>query len=59
MISADPFILLSIVNTRLRDFYPTLDALCEDLDESRAEIEQALGKIGYKYNTASNRFECE
>lgn len=27
----DPFILFSVINTKLRDFYPSLDALCADL----------------------------
>ena len=27
----DPIMLLSMINLKLRDFYPTLDALCEDL----------------------------
>ena len=34
----DSFLLLSVVNMKLRDFYSSLDALCEDLDESRADI---------------------
>ena len=25
----DPIMLLSMINLKLRDFYPTLDALCE------------------------------
>jgi len=57
MISQDPFILLSIINTKLRDTYATLDLLCDDLDESRAEIENTLQKIGYRYNAELNRFE--
>lgn len=57
MISSDPFILLSIINTKLRDFYPSLDALCDDMNESRMEIEDTLNKIGYTYNADSNRFE--
>ena len=31
MLPKDPMILLSYLNTHLRDDYPTLDALCEDL----------------------------
>ncbi|MDE6238432.1 MAG: DUF4250 domain-containing protein, partial [Muribaculaceae bacterium] len=27
----DPFILLSYVNTKLRDDYSSLDSMCEDL----------------------------
>ena len=36
----DANILLSYVNLKLRDFYSSLDAMCEDLDESRAQIEE-------------------
>ena len=35
MLPSDPVILLGVVNTKLRDFYPTLDALCEDLGEAK------------------------
>ena len=34
----DPIMLLSMINLKLRDFYPTLDALCEDLDEDKAAL---------------------
>ena len=57
MITNDAFMLLSIVNMKLRDFYPSLDALCDDMNEERAEIEDVLKKIGYKYNAGLNRFE--
>ena len=59
MITADPFMLLSIVNTKLRDFYSSLDILCDDMDESREEIENTLKNIGYVYNSTQNRFEQE
>ena len=59
MITADPFMLLSIVNTKLRDFYSSLDVLCDDMDESREEIENTLKNIGYVYNSTQNRFEQE
>ena len=32
MIPKDPFMLLSYVNTQLRDFYPDLDQMCQALD---------------------------
>ena len=32
---SDPIMLLSVVNLKLRDFYPSLDALCDDLDADR------------------------
>ena len=34
----DPMLLLSVVNTKLRDYYPTLDALCEDMDIEKKEL---------------------
>ena len=56
MLPKDPAILLSFVNTKLRDFYPTLDAMCEDMDIDREDIENALKKIGYVYNCDRNSF---
>ena len=40
----DPILLLSVVNTKLRDYYPSLDALCDDMDVSREELEEKLLK---------------
>ena len=34
----DNFLLLSVINTKLRDFYSNLDALCEDLNEDKTDI---------------------
>ena len=56
MLPRDPMILLSYVNTHLRDDYPTLDALCEDLDVSRAELEEKLKAVGFVYDERQNRF---
>lgn len=52
----DANILLSVVNTKLRDFYPSLDALCEDLDADKSEIISRLGAIDYTYDENLNRF---
>lgn len=52
----DPMILLSFVNTKLRDFYPSLDSFCEDADISKDEIIQKLSAIGYTYNAELNKF---
>ena len=38
MLPQDPMILLSYLNTKLRDFYPTLDALCDDLQIDGGEV---------------------
>lgn len=52
----DPIMLLSAVNMKLRDAYPTLDALCDDLDEDKAALCQKLAAVGYEYDPAQNRF---
>lgn len=52
----DPNMLLSYVNLKLRDYYSSLEALCDDLDVSRAEIEEKLGSIGYSYQKERNQF---
>ena len=52
----DPLLLMSVVNTKLRDFYPTLDALCDDLNEDRAALEEKLAAAGYVYSAATNQF---
>ena len=52
----DANILLSYVNLKLRDFYSSLDAMCEDLDESKTQIEEKLSGIGYEYDPEKNQF---
>ena len=56
MLPKDPMILLSYINTQLRDRYPDLGALCEDLDADRAALEKALRDIGFFYDPEQNRF---
>ena len=55
-IPGDPVILLSFLNTRLRDFYPSLDALCEDLDQDKTVLMQKIAAIGYTYDSDRNQF---
>lgn len=57
MLPNDPIILISVVNTKLRDCYSSLDALCDDLGESREEIESKLKAVGFEYDEASNSFK--
>ena len=52
----DPFILLGFINMKLRDSYPSLDALCDDMDESREEIEKTLASAGFEYDEKTNSF---
>ena len=48
--------LLSFVNLKLRDFYKSLDEMCDDMDADREAIERKLSKIGYEYDRSQNRF---
>lgn len=52
----DPIMLLSVINMKLRDSYSSLDALCDDLDESRESIEKTLSSVGYTYDESVNQF---
>ena len=52
----DPVMLLSFINLKLRDFYGSLDALCEDLDVDRKSIEEKLERIDYRYDADKNQF---
>ncbi|MBQ8006500.1 MAG: DUF4250 domain-containing protein [Lachnospiraceae bacterium] len=52
----DPAMLLSFVNLKLRDFYKSLDEMCDDMDADREDIERKLSKIGYEYDRSQNRF---
>ena len=52
----DPAILLSFVNMKLRDLYPSLSALCDDLDADEDELRRTLSAIGYEYSAEKNAF---
>lgn len=56
MIPKDPAMLLSFINLKLRDFYPSLDAFCEDMGGDRREIEERLAAIDYHYDAEKNKF---
>ena len=56
MLPGDPIMLLSFVNMKLRDKYASLDALCEDMDESKDAIVAKLAEVGYEYDPETNRF---
>lgn len=52
----DPMMLMSVVNMKLRDFYPSLDALCEDLEIDRETLVNTLADAGFEYSSENNRF---
>ena len=52
----DPIMFLSVINTKLRDIYRSLDDLCDDLFIDRAVIEEKLKGIDYEYDESRNQF---
>lgn len=52
----DPMILVSYINTQLRDFYPSLEELCKSLDVDEKEICDKLSAIDYHYEKENNQF---
>lgn len=56
MMPSDPIMLLSFVNLKLRDYYGSLDAMCDDLDVSKEEIAGKLEAVNYRYDAGRNQF---
>lgn len=52
----DPMMLLSWVNTKLRDFYPSLEDLCSDLEIDPKDLMNKLSEAGFEYNRDLNKF---
>lgn len=52
----DPIMLLSWTNMKLRDYYPSLEKLCEDLEINRKELEEKLNSAGFEYDCNQNKF---
>ena len=55
----DAHILLSLINTKLRDFYDSLDKLCDEEEYDKEEVIDILKKIGYHYSSSLNQFVNE
>lgn len=56
MLPKDPNLLLSVINTKLRDEYDSPEELCDSLDEDITEITDILHSAGYVYDKTANRF---
>ena len=52
----DPVILYSVINTKLRDFYSSLEALCEDMNINEKDLKQKLSTVGFEYDKKRNQF---
>ena len=56
MLPHDPVMLLSYVNTQLRDRDASLDSFCDLEDADKQALCAALAELGYEYNAEQNRF---
>jgi len=52
----DPMMLLSYINTQLRDHYKDLQTLCSELEIEESFLTEKLSSIDYHYNKELNRF---
>lgn len=55
----DPNMLYSILNLKLRDFYPSLTALCDDMEIDATVLAKRLEEAGFYYNSEQNRIETK
>lgn len=55
-IPKDPVMLLSYINTQLRDFYPSVEELCAALSLSKEELDRTLLGIDYQYDREKNQY---
>lgn len=54
---SDPFMLLSVVNMKLRDEYPSLEDLCLGLDIDSESLTKKLKDAGFQYDSSTNQFK--
>ncbi len=52
----DPVMLLSVINTYLRDYHSSLEELCQDAEVSSEEIKEQLAVLDYHYEPKQNQF---
>lgn len=52
----DPVMLYSVINTKLRDFYSSLEALCDDMNINEEDLKQKLSTVGFEYDKERNQF---
>ena len=53
----DPYMLLSVVNTALRDEFESLEDMCRAMDFDEDSIVETLKSVGYEYNKKMNCFK--
>jgi hypothetical protein len=52
----DPMMLFSVINMKLRDIYPSLNALCDDLNVDKSALVAKLASVGFEYSAEFNKF---
>lgn len=52
----DSYMLLSIINMKLRDDYPNLEELCRRMDIDMPMLKERFKEIGFKYDESVNQF---
>lgn len=52
----DPIILVSYVNTKLRDQFATLEEFCRTCEVNEEELRSTLSTIDYQYDEITNQF---
>lgn len=57
MLPSDPFMLLSMVNMKLRDDYQNLDDLCASMDIDKRQLIDKLSAAGFEYVESQNQFK--
>lgn len=57
MLPKDPFMLLSVINTKLRDEYKSLDELSASMDVDKGQLQKTLEDAGFEYNADLNQFK--
>lgn len=55
----DPYLLLSLVNTKLRDEANSLDDLCKTYNVEIDDIKERLAKVSYYYDLNTNQFVAQ
>ncbi len=55
-LNMDINIAYSMINMKLRDFYSSLNDLCEDMDINKMELLEYFEKNGFVYNESTNQF---
>lgn len=53
---ADPMMLMSVINMKLRDTYDSLEQLCKDMGIDKDALVKKLADAGFEYSKENKRF---